>query len=726
MTKKQLHLFDVLSERYLNVPFFQKIVDEKIAEEVVKLPAVISKHQVLKDRTDVDIICPHCGKTINMDKYYAARTFCANCGATVMTGDSKNHIEEKNNRVETSFGYRHFYTETTEIEGEEVIVLFKYALWGYFEYNNEYIIDKKFFHVIPVRITVLAPENFTSYFLNDEYCRNNNFIENGMNPESTVGEIIKPNLENVSITRSNFADYGVDGKLVTVPESFGLPYGNVSISTLYYFYKNKTKKTTKKKKDSSVMEEDITIPAIPGSLFNLSATFENDDVLAGQTTYKCHCHLCGQDWMQSVSRYSRDTTTLTCPGCGCVDTVRGSFLAKEVLRIWEEDDCLYMIYSEATTKEEKHQWILRVNYTLKTIEDFLWDKDGFKKPKRKSRAIPCVSTASKIFLYKETLNKFKYSGIDTLVNIAQEKDSYTENAFANARYYNYIEKWLRAPVYEQLLKAGFDKVVNIEMDVLDLDKKDIAGALKVKKSLVPLIKDVCNEGYNYRISGKIKQIQAFYRINHDVTKEEIEFFFDNRYDLNLVIKLIEEFGFSTGDIVQYLKRCNESQCIPIDVIGSLWYDYLYMAKNVGMDLSDHRVKYPNSLKLEHDRATAKFKLIKDQIQEKQFKERTELYGKKYSFENKEYFIKAPESMTELFNEGKKLSHCVGTYSNRIIAGTSCILFIRKKEEPDIPYFTCEVSDLGTLVQVRGYCNTTSKPKSLNDFLDEWKHEKNIA
>ena len=103
MTKKQLHLFDVLSKRYLNVPFFQKIVDEKIAEEVIKLPAIISKHQVLKDRTDVGIICPHCGKTINMDKYYAARTVCTNCGATVMTGDSKNHIEEKNNRTETSF-----------------------------------------------------------------------------------------------------------------------------------------------------------------------------------------------------------------------------------------------------------------------------------------------------------------------------------------------------------------------------------------------------------------------------------------------------------------------------------------------------------------------------------------------------------------------------------------------------------------------------------------------
>ena len=47
-------------------------------------------------------------------------------------------------------------------------------------------------------------------------------------------------------------------------------------------------------------------------------------------------------------------------------------------------------------------------------------------------------------------------------------------------------------------------------------------------------------------------------------------------------------------------------------------------------------------------------------------------------------IVSPKDMKDLFEEGRKLNHCVGSYSDRIIAGTSCIMFIRKTEDPDKP------------------------------------------
>lgn len=341
-----------------------------------------------------------------------------------------------------------------------------------------------------------------------------------------------------------------------------------------------------------------------------------------------------------------------------------------------------------------------------------------------------LESGIKAYYSTDTLDAFKYSGIDYLVKMATEKMPSEINTrdfylpFTGGAYRMYLMRWMEAPVFEQLIKAGYGELVKCDLGLVDTSKNNIASALKVKKSLLPLIKSFLNNG-SYYASSKIREIQDYYALDKNVTEDELKFFFDEAGSLSALGRIIKDFGISTSDMIQYLRRCNESQCIPIKHIVSLWYDYLHMAKDIGMDLSDRHIKYPNSLKLEHDRANAKYTLIKNELQEKHFNERTSSYGEKYAYENDDYFIKAPDSMTELFNEGKVLSHCVGTYSNRIISGTSCILFIRKKEEPDKPYFTCEISEYGKLIQVRGYCNTTNKPKSLINFLDEWKKAKCI-
>ena len=103
--------------------------------------------------------------------------------------------------------------------------------------------------------------------------------------------------------------------------------------------------------------------------------------------------------------------------------------------------------------------------------------------------------------------------------------------------------------------------------------------------------------------------------------------------------------------------------------------------------------------------------------------------KLFSYKTDGYLIMPPKNMKDLFEEGRKLCHCVGSYSDRIIQGQTCILFVRKAQEPEKPYFTIEVNPTDKcVVQLRGLSNrlvnqVTEKP--LIDFLKEWGEKKHI-
>ena len=94
------------------------------------------------------------------------------------------------------------------------------------------------------------------------------------------------------------------------------------------------------------------------------------------------------------------------------------------------------------------------------------------------------------------------------------------------------------------------------------------------------------------------------------------------------------------------------------------------------------------------------------------KERAE-FLKQFEFIDEELglFIRIPQNTEEIVSEGKTLVHCVGGYAERHANGKTNILFVRKTDEPDTPYYTMEVSNDYKIVQCRGYRNDTRAPKS---------------
>lgn len=83
-------------------------------------------------------------------------------------------------------------------------------------------------------------------------------------------------------------------------------------------------------------------------------------------------------------------------------------------------------------------------------------------------------------------------------------------------------------------------------------------------------------------------------------------------------------------------------------------------------------------------------------------------------------------MQEIEDEGRILPHCVGGYAERHAMGKLSIMFLRKASEPDIPYYTVEVSRYGGIVQCRGYKNNVAdnggenKPQEIKDFEQKYQ------
>lgn len=148
-----------------------------------------------------------------------------------------------------------------------------------------------------------------------------------------------------------------------------------------------------------------------------------------------------------------------------------------------------------------------------------------------------------------------------------------------------------------------------------------------------------------------------------------------------------------------------------------WRDYLAMCKRLGKRTNDEMVYRPRELKRRHDEAVEairKLDMIEEmkrnaEAKERRAKELREKYpgaeeileeiAPRYEYENAEYKIIVPRHLTDIMSEGNALHHCVGStdrYFERIRDQETYICFLRRQEEPELPYYTIEVEPGGTI------------------------------
>ncbi len=301
----------------------------------------------------------------------------------------------------------------------------------------------------------------------------------------------------------------------------------------------------------------------------------------------------------------------------------------------------------------------------------------------------------------------------------------------------YLREYLQHPVLEYLVKLrlyrlaqaavyGEDTGYVVGENPLNLDGKNIGEVLGIGKQYLQLMQEVNINRATLGLMKKLlsrgvsadSQLLLWCQENAITDADELERCLKHTSAHKLIRYLQEQSrgeNFSTR--VYY-------RSTPITLAFGLYKDYIRFCEDLEYDLTDDFILYPRHLKEAHDRASEMFS-----------KRRTEIYNQKIAAEYagllKQYrmtrnglMIVPPKTAAEIVEEGHALHHCVGGYVSRVANKECVILFLRKKEDPDKPFYTIEVRD-GEVHQIRGHDNCDPSPK-VEAYMKVWKNKKLLS
>jgi len=150
-------------------------------------------------------------------------------------------------------------------------------------------------------------------------------------------------------------------------------------------------------------------------------------------------------------------------------------------------------------------------------------------------------------------------------------------------------------------------------------------------------------------------------------------------------------------------------------------DYWSMAQKAEFDLSLDSVKWPQRLGSAHDQAMLQQKFTEDKELIPKFISRFEQLNK-LAWENAGILIRPAKNQCELKLEGQFLHHCVAGYAKSHAEGKTAIFFIRKAEDPDIPWFTLELNEEDYSVRQNRGKHNCARTNEVMEFENRWLAE----
>lgn len=266
-------------------------------------------------------------------------------------------------------------------------------------------------------------------------------------------------------------------------------------------------------------------------------------------------------------------------------------------------------------------------------------------------------------------------------------------------------------------------------EIIDNRYGSLRKALGIGKDDLPFLRTVNPKAADLRLYRRLRaehrplEPQSFRMLCDDIaprTQKEL---------LSLPLTVYAEMRYISE---QHKKMNHASWNNTLSATAEDWMDYIYNARLLQYDLTDRAVMMPQNLEHAHNAAVE----IVESIDEKngyrfpQIAEQEEPYNRLYAIANRTLFIRAPHDHQEIIDEGKGLQHCVATYAKRIAAGETVILFVRRRKEPDEPYYTLNIDpEDGHMIQCRGLrnCGMTDDVKNIvNTLLDRLLSRKETA
>lgn len=265
----------------------------------------------------------------------------------------------------------------------------------------------------------------------------------------------------------------------------------------------------------------------------------------------------------------------------------------------------------------------------------------------------------------------------------------------NALYY-------RGTSLQKVLRMPLSKI-----DVGDLKK----AAATIKEDTLLLWQIAKKENSNVRLSAVMLD---------DVVESNVGLIVKLHKEIGSVEKIIRYYeknikGYRSGD-----RRSKTPNYIFAEYFFCDWVDYLNACKKLHFDLDDQSILFPKDLRTAHNNAVKQVELSKNEALDAKIKLRAKK-NKKFNFRSGDLIAIPAASSGELIAEGKTLHHCVGMYAEKYAKGTTNIIFIRRYDLLERPFFTMEVNNKNEIVQVRGNHNRPATPK-VSEFVRAFKED----
>lgn len=147
-------------------------------------------------------------------------------------------------------------------------------------------------------------------------------------------------------------------------------------------------------------------------------------------------------------------------------------------------------------------------------------------------------------------------------------------------------------------------------------------------------------------------------------------------------------------------------------------DYWRMCQEVGRNLNDPAVRWPQDLVCAHDQVTWQARVRQTHQNAADFRVRRRALSK-YFYRWAGLMIRPAKSQGELIAEGDALHHCVATYADRHAQGKTAIFFIRRVKRPWEPYYTLELDEQSLTVRQNRGLRNCERTREVAEFEDRW-------
>lgn len=288
--------------------------------------------------------------------------------------------------------------------------------------------------------------------------------------------------------------------------------------------------------------------------------------------------------------------------------------------------------------------------------------------------------------------------------------------------YLYLEKYKRYPVIEYLVKLKLfkltDEVISYYYpyymdDYLNFKGKNLFEVLNIDKIQLAIAQRI-NAGF-----AELKVIRETGKANLKLSDKQILFIADN-------IRVERIIDISKYTTVHKMFKYVNSQCSKdrsIDYTFSDWQDYIRDCNILKYDLKNEFVLFPKNLTKAHEETHKLVEENKNQLFDSMI---TEMYNdlfELFHWKYKDNVIVIPKSSDDIIREGQLQHHCVGSYVESVAKGRSIILFLRKENEINEPFYTIELDPSKyEIKQCRGK-NNESTNKDIDEIISRFKNEK---